>query len=178
MYSHNRLNMNRGGGRVFSLDASFGLLATASASALALFFRLCAQLFGCELYDMRDQNKTKHDCFPRSRVFNTYRHLYGEHRARDRAAAQWLCGPEPRQPANLSGAQELREAEVAAEDGRTGAARKYHVLRRAEAEVLPQLVRQRLCALRSGKGGGGRATCCGARKPRSSHSSYASVFVP
>jgi len=26
-----------GGGRVFSLDASFGLLATASASALALF---------------------------------------------------------------------------------------------------------------------------------------------
>jgi len=29
--------LDTGGGRVFSLDASFGLLATASASALALF---------------------------------------------------------------------------------------------------------------------------------------------
>jgi len=29
--------LDTGGGQVFSLDASFGLLATASASALALF---------------------------------------------------------------------------------------------------------------------------------------------
>jgi len=34
--------LDTGGGRVFSLDASFGLLATASASALALF--LCSAL--------------------------------------------------------------------------------------------------------------------------------------
>jgi len=30
------------------------LLATASASVLARFFRLCSQLLWCELYDMRD----------------------------------------------------------------------------------------------------------------------------
>jgi len=46
--------VDTGGGRVFSLDAAFGLLATASASALELFSRLCAQLLWCELYNMRD----------------------------------------------------------------------------------------------------------------------------
>jgi len=46
--------LDTGGGRVFSLDPSFGLLTTASASALPLFFRLCAQLLWCELYDMRN----------------------------------------------------------------------------------------------------------------------------
>jgi len=32
-----RIKKIKGGGRVFSLDVSFGLLATAGASALALF---------------------------------------------------------------------------------------------------------------------------------------------
>jgi len=35
-----------GGGRVFSLDASFGLLATASASALALFLGSAFSSYG------------------------------------------------------------------------------------------------------------------------------------
>jgi len=46
-----------GGGRVFSFDASFGLLANVSASAQTLFFRLCAQLLWCELHDMKDEPK-------------------------------------------------------------------------------------------------------------------------
>jgi len=37
MRKNNREPLYTGGGRVFSVDASFGLLATASASALALF---------------------------------------------------------------------------------------------------------------------------------------------
>jgi len=40
----------------FSLDASSGLLDTASASAPAMFFD-CALLLWCELYDMRDRRK-------------------------------------------------------------------------------------------------------------------------
>jgi len=38
--------LDTGGGRVFSLDASFGLLATASASALALFLGSALSLCG------------------------------------------------------------------------------------------------------------------------------------
>ena len=38
----------------FSLDASSGLLATASASAPAMFLALRSLLLWCELYDMRD----------------------------------------------------------------------------------------------------------------------------
>jgi len=38
--------LDTGGGRIFSLDASFGLLANASASALALFLGSALSLCG------------------------------------------------------------------------------------------------------------------------------------
>jgi len=41
----------------FSLDASSGLLATASASAPALFSALRSLLLWCELYDMRERTR-------------------------------------------------------------------------------------------------------------------------
>jgi len=50
--------LDTGGGRVFSLDASFGLLATASASALALFLgsALCCCGVSCMTREINKQN--------------------------------------------------------------------------------------------------------------------------
>ena len=45
----------------FSLDATSGLLATASASAPAMFLALRSALLCVCVYDMRDENKIKND---------------------------------------------------------------------------------------------------------------------
>jgi len=46
--------LDTGGGRVFSLDATSGLLATAGAIGAGELLVLSAQPLWCELYDMKD----------------------------------------------------------------------------------------------------------------------------
>jgi len=55
--SHNLKTNDTGGGRVFSLDATSGLLATAGAIGAGAVLVLSAQPLWCELYD--GKNKTK-----------------------------------------------------------------------------------------------------------------------
>jgi len=63
--------LDTGGGRIFSLDASFGLLATASASTLALFLGSALSFCGvswmiCELYHQKKMARrlASHTCIP------------------------------------------------------------------------------------------------------------------
>ena len=81
------------------------------------------------------------------------RRLRGDRRAgrvaaresfRDRRAILRLDGEQPRQARDLAPAQQFAEADVAAEHVAAGARRYENVVRRAEAEILPEFIGERL----------------------------------
>ena len=71
----------------------------------------------------------------------------GKERRGDRPAIRRLGGEDARHGVDLAGAQQFGKADLAAQHVGAGAARRDDVVGRAEAQVLPQLVGQRLGAV-------------------------------
>ena len=74
-------------------------------------------------------------------------HSAGQEGGGDRPAIRRLGGENARHRFDLAGAQQLGKADRAAQHVGAGAARRDDVVRRAEAQILPQFVGQRLGAV-------------------------------